>query len=480
MPRLGVTWKLGRPLVVEGAQALEGAAAGRLEGDVLADDLVDAGTLAHEGDVLVADPAGHGPSLGRHCGAARARRAIGCRYGGTLWMWTGCGPTRPGCADGHAPQQRRLGPAAGRRHRHRGRPPAPRGADRRVRGARRGRRPDRGRARRRPRPSSAARPDQIALARVGDRGLVRGARRDRLHPAARRRRPHPRVVRRVRVERPAPPAAVAMRTGARLEFIPDGEDGCVDVDAFTRTARRRRRPRGRHPLPVAERPDQRRRGHRRRPARARTPGTSSTPASPSASCPSTSRRSAPTSSRPPAASSCAARGAPASCTRPTRALDELEPFPLDLHSATWLADGYEVQASARRFEYWEKSYAALLGLGAAIDYALDCGIEALVGADRRARRVRPRRARGRSPACTSTTADDAAAASSRSRATASPPRDLVAHIKAAGVNVSLSTPDYARRDFDAHGLDGLVRVSPHAYNTTEEIDRLLDRRRRRA
>ena len=50
---------------------------------------------------------------------------------------------------------------------------------------------------------------------------------------------------------------------------------------------------------------------------------------------------------------------------------------------------------------------------------------------------------------------------------------LAAQIKASGVNVSLSTPDYARRDFDTHGLDGLVRVSPHAYNTTEEIDRLL-------
>jgi cysteine desulfurase / selenocysteine lyase len=51
--------------------------------------------------------------------------------------------------------------------------------------------------------------------------------------------------------------------------------------------------------------------------------------------------------------------------------------------------------------------------------------------------------------------------------------DLAAGIRARGVNVSLSTPDYARRDFAAHGLHGLVRVSPHVYNTTEEIDRLL-------
>ena len=58
-----------------------------------------------------------------------------------------------------------------------------------------------------------------------------------------------------------------------------------------------------------------------------------------------------------------------------------------------------------------------------------------------------------------------------------PSGDLVARIKAAGVNVSHSTPDYARRDFDMRGIAGLVRVSPHAYNTDEEIDRLVRSRR---
>jgi cysteine desulfurase/selenocysteine lyase len=154
------------------------------------------------------------------------------------------------------------------------------------------------------------------------------------------------------------------------------------------------------------------------------------------------------------------------------ALDELEPFPLDLHSATWTSDGYEVQESARRFEYWEKSYAALLGMGAAIDYALDCGIEAL--SERIASLAQHARdgletipgvqvhdrGRIRSGIVTLTKAGMSAEA-------------LATHIKATGVNVSLSTPDYSRIDFDAHGLDGLVRVSPHAYNTTEEIDRLL-------
>jgi selenocysteine lyase/cysteine desulfurase len=155
-----------------------------------------------------------------------------------------------------------------------------------------------------------------------------------------------------------------------------------------------------------------------------------------------------------------------------RALDELEPFPLDLHSATWTSDGYEVQPSARRFEYWEKSYAALLGLGAAIDYALDCGTDALslriaelaayarTGLEQIPGALINDRGIHRSGIVTFTRDGHSAA-------------DLVTHIKAAGINVSLSTPDYSRRDFESHGVAGLVRVSPHAYNTIEEIDRLL-------
>ena len=50
-----------RLLVVEGAQALQRAAAGVAEGDVAGDDLVDARLLAHLGDVVLADPPAHPP-----------------------------------------------------------------------------------------------------------------------------------------------------------------------------------------------------------------------------------------------------------------------------------------------------------------------------------------------------------------------------------------------------------------------------------
>jgi selenocysteine lyase/cysteine desulfurase len=59
-------------------------------------------------------------------------------------------------------------------------------------------------------------------------------------------------------------------------------------------------------------------------------------------------------------------------------LDQLEPPLLDLHAAEWVApDRYVMRDDARRFENWESNVAAKLGLGAAIDYALEWGMEAI-------------------------------------------------------------------------------------------------------
>lgn len=154
-----------------------------------------------------------------------------------------------------------------------------------------------------------------------------------------------------------------------------------------------------------------------------------------------------------------------------RMLDELEPFPLDLHAATWTSlDGYELADGAARFESWEKAYAALLGMGAAIDYALACGIDALaerIGA--LASRLRAGlagipgvivRDRGSvQSGIVTIRVDDAAG--------------VVAGLRARGINTSLSTPDYSRIDFGRDQATGLVRISPHAYNTEDEIDRAI-------
>lgn len=58
-------------------------------------------------------------------------------------------------------------------------------------------------------------------------------------------------------------------------------------------------------------------------------------------------------------------------------IGELEPVHIDLHSASTDGDQYQLRHDARRFELWESSVAATLGLGVALRYYHALGIEAV-------------------------------------------------------------------------------------------------------
>ena len=154
-------------------------------------------------------------------------------------------------------------------------------------------------------------------------------------------------------------------------------------------------------------------------------------------------------------------------------IERLEPPFLDLHAATWTApDRYEVRADARRFENWETNYAAKIGLGVAVDYALSWGLDAIeervTGLAEHLRNelrqlpgVEVHDQGQRRCGIVTFTLDGV------------PAQQVHQHLSSAGVNVSVSLVDYARLDLPARGLSDLVRASVHYYNTTEEIDRLL-------
>ena len=154
-----------------------------------------------------------------------------------------------------------------------------------------------------------------------------------------------------------------------------------------------------------------------------------------------------------------------------RMLDDLEPFPLDLHAATWTTlDDYDLAEGAARFESWEKAYAALLGMGAAIDYALACGIDPL--ADRIGLLAQRARA-GLAEIPGVTVRDRGSVQSGIVTIRVDDPAGVVAGLRGRGINTSLSTPDYSRIDFGRDQAPGLVRISPHAYNTEAEVDRAI-------
>jgi cysteine desulfurase / selenocysteine lyase len=155
-------------------------------------------------------------------------------------------------------------------------------------------------------------------------------------------------------------------------------------------------------------------------------------------------------------------------------LERLEPPFLDLHAATWTApDRYEVRRDARRFENWETNYAAKIGLGVAVDYALDWGLENIEHRVTELAGYLRQRLQGiegvdlhdqgrRQCGIVTFTVRGFAA------------REVGERLSQRGINVSVSIADYARLDLPARGLTELVRASVHYYNTENEIDRLLD------
>ena len=151
----------------------------------------------------------------------------------------------------------------------------------------------------------------------------------------------------------------------------------------------------------------------------------------------------------------------------------LEPPMIDHFAAPWVArDRYQLRGDARRFETWENNYAARAGLGAAVDYALDLGLEAIEARCRLlANRLRngldeipgvTLRDLGRDPSAivSFTIAGHEAAA-------------VVADAGRAGITIGASQPSSTLLDAEARGLPPLVRASPHYYNSEDEIDRLV-------
>jgi selenocysteine lyase/cysteine desulfurase len=151
----------------------------------------------------------------------------------------------------------------------------------------------------------------------------------------------------------------------------------------------------------------------------------------------------------------------------------LHPLYIDLHGARWVGpDAYELEPDARRFENWEFAYALVLGLGAAARYALDVGID--VGG-RRAHELATY-ARSRLPELSGVRVLDRG----RQRcaiATAAvadwDARALVERLRRERINTSAVVREHALLDLDAKGETTLLRVSPHYYNTTDEIDALV-------
>lgn len=158
---------------------------------------------------------------------------------------------------------------------------------------------------------------------------------------------------------------------------------------------------------------------------------------------------------------------------------ELEPPFLDLHAATWThPDRYTLRSDARRFETYETFVAGRLALAAAAEYALEVGLEAIWQRTRSlAESTREQLSELGATICDLGQTQSGIVTFTLA---GTQPATLVKALRSERINAWVSTANSARLDMESRGLTSVVRVSPHYYNTEQEIAQLIAAIRRQA
>lgn len=152
-------------------------------------------------------------------------------------------------------------------------------------------------------------------------------------------------------------------------------------------------------------------------------------------------------------------------------LERLEPPLLDLHAAEWVErDRYVIRDDARRFENWETNYAGKIGLGVAIDYALQWGLE---NTWRRIKNLAYQLRAQLSPLPGVIVHDRGITQCGIVTFTVEEkdPTEIKRQLAGQNINVAVSERRSTLLDMDERGLSSLVRASLHYFNTEEEIER---------
>lgn len=152
-------------------------------------------------------------------------------------------------------------------------------------------------------------------------------------------------------------------------------------------------------------------------------------------------------------------------------LEQLEPPMLDLHSATWISpDHYEMRPGAARFEQWESNIAARIGLGVAIDYAMQWGLDTIW---RRVRNLAYALRTQLSPLPGVIVHDRGVIQCGIVTFTVEghDPDAIQRALAQQHINVTVSERSSTLFDMDERGLSSVVRASVHYYNSETEIER---------
>lgn len=149
------------------------------------------------------------------------------------------------------------------------------------------------------------------------------------------------------------------------------------------------------------------------------------------------------------------------------------PLLLDMRGANWTEyDNYELFKTAKRFEHWEVSYASLLGFTEALKYANTIGIHAIEHYNK-----------GLSEKLRENLRDSGFQVWDQGNHLSSiitfcgPDGDLEniqKVLKENNIFFSVTYKNSALIDFTNKNINGIVRLSPHYFNTVEEIEKVSE------
>jgi selenocysteine lyase/cysteine desulfurase len=146
------------------------------------------------------------------------------------------------------------------------------------------------------------------------------------------------------------------------------------------------------------------------------------------------------------------------------------PLFVDMRGARWVDDNeWRLVPDATRFENWEFAYALVLGMGRAAAYAADVGVEA---GGRHARELAAR-VREKLSAIDRVRVLDRGAelcAIVTAEVEGVPAERIVASLRDEAINTSATVREWAVIDMKAKSAHSAVRISPHYYNLTREVD----------
>jgi cysteine desulfurase / selenocysteine lyase len=155
-------------------------------------------------------------------------------------------------------------------------------------------------------------------------------------------------------------------------------------------------------------------------------------------------------------------------------IERFSPPGTDATNTVWNTDGsMRITAKMNRFEEFEAPIASYVGLASAAKQALKLGVDATGD------RIRMLADQFRADLQTIDRVTVQDAAPNRCgivtfTVDGTAPGDVVAAAAKNNASISASSATWATLDMSAKSLDQVVRVSPHYYNTTEELGRVLE------